>query len=158
MKKETKLFEDLFLSNELYFNSMGYFFKQKELLNKDSKEEFMQYFFFNKNLKKEIVFTFYPSTGKYVNNAIGVGFTIIDRVGNYSSMSIPHFLAYKELNRKIQYEDTEKYDFNVDPERLEESIKEQLDKIIDLLNTDLYKIFTTETWIKIPFHDPRDDY
>ena len=156
--KEIKLFEKLFLSTEMYFNNSGYFLENKKAVNEGSSEECFISTFFNKKLEKEITFIFFPSKGKDVKNRITVGFAKIDSVGNISSMNIPKFLAYKELNRKIRYEDTEKYWFKVDPKRLEESIQEQLAKIIALLNTDLHKIFTTDEWIDIPTHDPRDDY
>lgn len=155
MDKEIEIFKKLLFFNRDYFGKMGYTRYVEEIYNVNSLENiFCVCSFCNDELSKKITFTFCSSVKESIEKVIEVYLT----ENNSTSIDIPTFLAYKELKRKIRHEDTEKYWFKVDPKRLEESIQEQLAKIIALLNTDLHKIFTTDEWIDIPTHDPRDDY
>lgn len=158
MNQESEVFERLLLNEQEYFNAYRYSFNEKKLFNENSQNEFTIFRFKNSKLNKYLVFTFYPSAGRIIKNEFTVGFTKSDEFNRSFSLDVPAFLAYKELKRTIHYEDAEKYRFKVKSSQLELSIKEQLQLVKNILSTDLHSILTTNEWIDIPHHDPRDDY
>jgi len=154
MNSEIKLFRALLQERKDFFESNSYIFEEEKIYNEGDREEFFRVTFKNKVLYKEIFFDFYTSFGKYTKNEITASIT---KEGQ-SAIGIATFLAYKNLNQTIRYEDREKYRLKVDPQNLEEAINQQLDRIIEILSTDMKELFTTEAWMRIPIHDPRDDY
>ncbi|MGB4775655.1 MAG: hypothetical protein WBP45_10805 [Daejeonella sp.] len=158
MNKESKIFQRILLKGIDLMEYNLYSFERIHVFNENTSNEYITISFLNKLLNKYLTFSFYPPNRAITNNEITVGLSELDKYGNWSSFDIPTFLAYKELNRIVCYEDKEKYRFKLNPENLEASINEQLQKIKNILNTDLNKILTTKEWISIPTHDPRDDY
>ncbi len=146
MNSETKLFKDLLFLRVDFFEGYGYRFLEEQILNEGHSEECARFYFENKKLEKKLAFTFYPSTGATLKNEITVFITENDS----TSINLPAFLAYQELKKRISYEDREKYFFKVNPQNLEETINQQLDRIIEILSTDMKELFTTEAWMSIP--------
>jgi len=139
---------------KLDFNSeLGFCFLEENVYNENTENEFFQYKLKN-DLNKIISFTYYPCNRPVTSNEIA----LILIYPNGGSTNLSDFLAYKQLNRRLSYEDVLQYRFKVDCDKLEQSIQFQLQKISTLLNGELKIYLMTEEWIFIPMHDPRDDY
>lgn len=155
MNNGIQIFKRGLLVLQRFFESVGYNIFMEEIYNPHSSEDiFYKCTFENQALRKKINFIFYPPNRKILNNEISVHITKNDSV----SIDIATYLAYKELNTSIKFEDTKKYRFKIENSNLEGSIGEQLSKIKDTLTNQLNNILTTDEWIAIPVHDPRDDY
>lgn len=154
MNLEIETFKKRIKHQEAFFANMGYFESSDEIYNPTNPESiYYQKSYFNKILQKEITYNYYPSTSTIINNEIGVYLTF-----NSTSISLCSFLAYKEFNRRLKYEDMKKYRFYLDPENIENSIQTRLEEIRDILSNQMLELFSKKNWMMIPIHDPRDDY
>jgi hypothetical protein len=159
MNTESKIFENKCKEQFFDFASLyGFTFKEETLSNEDSLNELMRISFYNESRRKEIFLDFYGSKGDIIKNEINVFFSREDSYGNKTFFDIPSFLAFKEHNRTIKYEDKLNYRFKLNPSDFNSSISKSLNDIKSILESELLGIISTNDWISIPIHDPRDDY
>ena len=141
-----------------FIGKYGFSLKKEALFNEDTFNEFMRISFYNESIRKEIILDFYGSNGEIIENEISVIIGREDSNGNKTFFDIPAFLAFKDLNRTIKYEDKLNYRFKLNPSDFELSISKSLNEIISILKSELLGIISNNDWISIPIHDPRDDY
>lgn len=156
MDNEVKTFERLFYSSNDYFLFLGYHFQNKKKHDKlYSSDIYFEYSFYNKKVNKYLLFDYFPSTNIYPRMKEIYVFITNE---NNKIIGLPEYLAYKKYNKAISSPMTEEFLIRFDSMNFEESIMEQLEKIKNILSTDLYKILTTNEWVNIPIPNPRDEY
>jgi len=154
MHKEIECFRNEITKHNSEFSKLGYSLIAEKVFNPE-KLEYVYYEikYSNNNNNKLITFNLHPSTNLLCKNQIVAYITF-----NSMSFGISEYLAYQKLHRKIKSEDIEPYRFIFASDNLKTSISSRLTNIFDLFSSELKKYLTTDEWIHIPIHDPRDDY
>lgn len=151
MNKEIEIFSAQIKNYNFEFNKLGYSFYEERTYNPNRLEHIFYEIKYT-NHYKIVTFVFYPSTTKLCSKQIAVYITFDSR-----SFGISEYLAYSALQREIRFKDVDPYYFIIDSKNLEKSISQKLKQIFELLFGELRKYLTTDEWISIPIHDPRDD-
>jgi hypothetical protein len=152
MNKEIEIFRTEIRKYDSEFKALGYSLYEEKTYNPDHLEHIFYEIKYS-NHYKIITFDFYPSTTQLCTNQILAYITF-----NSMSFGISEYLAYTKLQRKLRFGDADPYRFIIDSENLEKSISQGLSQIFELFLGELKKYLTTDEWISIPMHDPRDDY
>lgn len=158
MNKEIEIFDKVLSSNTNYFQSFNYTLNNKAIREKEYSDDiFYEYSFYNSAIEKKLIFYFFPSTNKY--QRVNEVYVFIKNEKNSECLGLPEYLAFKELNRSIEYKDTVKYLFKINPNiLLNEALRDILEKVITYLNNDLRQMFTSKEWLSIPTKHPQDEY
>jgi len=134
-------------------SELGLSLIEESIFNESTEKEFFRYVLKNK-LNKKIQFTYYPCNRSIISNEITV--ILIYPKGGTTTLS--NFLAYKQLNRRLNQRDISQYRFKVDCDNLKQSMQFQLQNISSLLYDDFKEYIITDKWIFIPIHELKDDY
>jgi hypothetical protein len=152
MNKEIEIFITEIKKYNTELSASGYSLYEEKTYNPDHLEHIFYEIKYS-NHYKIITFDFYPSTTKLCTSQIVAYVTF-----NSMSFGISEYLAYLKFQRKLRSRDADPYRFIIDSKNLEKSISQELNQIFELLFGELKKYLTTDEWISIPMHDPRDDY